>query len=93
MDPYPSSERDAARSPASDGGTPTRVWVVRAAVVYFALATAALVAPVHTWLGDHIEPRVAGLPWSLVWVLLIILANFVVLALLHRARVVDHRES
>lgn len=64
----------------------------RLALGYFAVSVAALVWPIYPWLGNHIEPRVLGLPWSLVWVLLVITANFLVLALLYRLKVVDHRE-
>ncbi len=62
------------------------------AIGWFVLSTLALVWPVYPWLGNHVEPRVLGLPWSLVWVLLIIAANFAVLLLLYRLRVVDDRE-
>jgi len=64
----------------------------RAALVWFALSTVALVAPVFHALGNHIEPRVFGLPWSLVYVLGIIAANFAVLVLLYRANVIDSDE-
>lgn len=57
------------------------------------LSTLALVWPVYPWLGNHIEPRVLGLPWSLVYVLLVIAANFAALALLYVFRVVDDRET
>jgi len=69
-----------------------RAWGTGLAVAWFVLSTAALVWPVYPWLGNHIEPRVLGLPWSLVWVLLVIAANFAVLLLLYRLRVVDDRE-
>lgn len=65
---------------------PRSRWIARGAIAYFALSTAALVAPVYTWLGNTIEPRVLGLPWSLVWVLGVVLANATVLALLYRGR-------
>jgi hypothetical protein len=64
----------------------------RLSLLYFALATASLVWPIYPWLGNHIEPRVFGLPWSLAWVLIVIVCNFVVLALLFRLRVIDDRE-
>ena len=64
----------------------------RLAVAWFVLATASLVWPLYPLLGDHVEPRVLGLPWSLVWVLLVIAANFGVLLLLYRFRLVDDRE-
>lgn len=54
-----------------------------AAIAYFAVSTVMLVGPVYGWLGNSIEPRVLGLPWSLVYVLVVIAANFVVLAILH----------
>lgn len=61
-------------------------------LLYFALATASLVWPIYPWIGNHIEPRVLGLPWSLVWVLIVITGNFAVLAALFRLRVIDDRE-
>ena len=39
--------------------------------------------------GDHVEPRVFGLPWSLVWVLGVIVINTAVLGALYLARAVD----
>jgi hypothetical protein len=65
----------------------------RLAVAYFGLSTALLVAPLFTVLGNRVEPRVLGLPWSLVYVLLVVTANFVVLALLYRARVADDEDD
>ena len=65
---------------------------LRLAVAWFVLSTALLVWPLYPWLGNHVEPRVLGLPWSLVYVLLVIAANFGALALLYRFRVVDDRE-
>lgn len=64
----------------------------RLAAAWFLLSTLALVWPVYPWLGNHVEPRVLGLPWSLVYVLLVIAANFGALALLYRFHVVDDRE-
>lgn len=61
-------------------------------VLYFALATACLVWPIYPWLGNRIEPRVMGLPFSLVWILAIISSNFVVLLVLYRLRLVDAEE-
>lgn len=49
--------------------------------------------PIYPWLGNHVHPRVFGLPWSLVWVLLVVAANAVVLNVLYRRRLVDHRED
>lgn len=48
-----------------------------------------LIAPVFTELGNHIYPRVFGLPWSLVYVLGVIAVNFAVLGFLYRARLID----
>lgn len=56
----------------------------RAAIAYFVLSTCVLVAPVYTVLGNRIEPRVLGLPWSLVYVLGVIAANFGVLLWMYR---------
>jgi hypothetical protein len=64
----------------------------RLAVLWFLLSTALLVWPVYPWLGNHVHPRVLGLPWSLVWVLLVIAANFAALLLLYWLRIVDDRE-
>ena len=63
----------------------------RLSLLYFALATAALVSPIYPWLGNRIEPRVFGLPWSLTWVLIVIVCNFAVLLVLFRLRVIDDR--
>jgi hypothetical protein len=64
----------------------------RLAALWFLLSTALLVWPVYPWLGNHVHPRVLGLPWSLVWVLLVIAANFGALLLLYWLRVVDDAE-
>lgn len=68
-------------------------WIGRGAIVYFALSTVALVAPVYTWLGNAIEPRVLGLPWSLVYVLAVVIANSIVLAALYLGRWIDDAEA
>jgi hypothetical protein len=68
------------------------LWVGRTALVWFAISTALLVAPLYTWLGNTIEPRVLGLPWSLVYVLGIVLVNSCVLAVLYVGRWIDHAE-
>jgi len=67
-------------------------WPTRLSLAYFALATAALIWPIYPRFGDHIEPRVFGLPWSLTWILIVIACNFAVLSLLYRLRVIDDRE-
>ena len=64
----------------------------RGAVGWFVLSTVALVAPVYTAVGNSIEPRVLGLPWSLVYVLLVVVANTAVLAWLYVGRKVDSAE-
>lgn len=61
-------------------------------MLWFVLTTATLVWPIYPWLGNHVHPRVLGLPWSLVWVLGVIAANFGALLLFYRFRVVDDRE-
>jgi hypothetical protein len=63
--------------------------IARAAPLFFVATTALLVWPLYPWLGDTIEPRVLGLPWSLVYVLLVILVNAAVLTGLYMARVID----
>jgi hypothetical protein len=63
--------------------------VARVALGYFALSTVALVAPVYTALGNAIEPRVLGIPWSLAYVLGVVLLNATVLAVLYAGRWVD----
>ncbi len=65
----------------------------RLAVLYFVASTLMLVWPIYPWLGNHVEPRVVGLPWSFAYVLGVVFANFVVLAWLHAARVVDDPPS
>ena len=64
----------------------------RVAVGWFVLSTVFLVAPVYTAIGNAIEPRVLGLPWSLVYVLLVVVANTAVLAGLYGGRQVDSAE-
>lgn len=76
--------------PTPDSGKPL---LERLAVAYFVLSTLFLIAPVYTVLGNRVEPRVLGLPWSLVYVLLVVVANFIVLALLYRARIADDDED
>jgi hypothetical protein len=62
------------------------------AALWFVFSTALLVWPIYPWVGNHVHPRVLGLPWSLVWVLLVIATNAVVLNVLYRRRLVDDRE-
>ena len=65
---------------------------VGVALGYFVASTVVLIAPVYTWLGNRIEPRVLGLPWSLVYVFVVIALNCAVLAGLYAGRVIDHEE-
>lgn len=69
-----------------------RKWAARLAALYFALASACLVSPIYPWLGNRVEPRVFGLPFSLSSILAVILANFVVLNVLYRLELIDARE-
>ena len=69
-----------------------RRWAARLAALYFALATACLVSPIYPWLGNRVEPRVFGLPFSLTSILAVVLANFVVLIVLYRLELIDARE-
>lgn len=72
---------------------PQRSVATRWAVVYFAGSTATLISPLYFAWGNRIHPRVVGLPWSLVAVLLVIALNFLVLAWLYWRRLVDDEES
>ncbi|MBK6920169.1 MAG: hypothetical protein IPH07_22405 [Deltaproteobacteria bacterium] len=72
-----------------------RAWrraLARVGLVYFAASTVLLVAPAYALLGNHVEPRVLGLPWSLVYVLIVVALNCGALALLYVLRCVDDRE-
>lgn len=60
---------------------------------YFVASLFALIWPVYPALGNHIEPRVLGIPWSFAYVLLVIASNFVVLTLAYRARIVEEDAS
>jgi cytochrome bd-type quinol oxidase subunit 2 len=68
---------------------PARRWLQTAAVAYFVAATLMLVWPLFGPLGNHVEPRVMGMPWSMTYVLVIISTNFLVLVWLYRRRIVD----
>ena len=67
--------------------------IARVAPLVFVATTALLVAPLYPWLGDSIEPRVGGLPWSLVYVLLVIVVNAAALTGLYLGRVIDAGED
>ncbi|MFO0637028.1 MAG: hypothetical protein U0168_29710 [Nannocystaceae bacterium] len=64
----------------------------RVGLGFFVLSTAMLITPVFPWLGNHIEPRVLGLPWSLVYVLGVVAIDCLALAGLYVLRAVDHAE-
>jgi len=67
--------------------------IARVAPLFFLATTALLVWPLYPWLGNAIEPRVLGLPWSLVYVLLVIVVNAVALTWLYLARVIDAEDD
>ncbi len=67
--------------------------IARVAPLFFVVSTAFLVWPLYPWLGDSIEPRVLGVPWSLVYVLVVIVVNAAVLTGLYMARVIDSGEG
>lgn len=62
------------------------------AALLFVVTTAFLVWPLYPWLGDHVEPRVLGLPWSLTYVLLIVGVNTIALTALYVTRAIDADE-
>lgn len=66
-----------------------RARIRRLLAAYFVFSGLALVWPLHGWLGNHVEPRVLGLPWSFAYVLAIVVANFGVLAFAYRRRWID----
>ena len=75
------------------GGSTARNRHVVLTCAYFALATLALIHPMFTWLGDRIEPRFMGLPFSLVYVLGWIGLNTAVLIWMYRARLIAAEED
>ena len=81
----------SAKSANAHPGARTRA--VRLALAYFAVATAMLVWPVFPLLGNHVEPRLFGLPWSMTYVLGIVVCNFGVLVWLYRRRLIDEPED
>lgn len=66
--------------------------LARLSPLLFVATTAALVWPAYPLLGDHIEPRVLGLPWSLVYVLAVLALNTVALTALYLSRAIDDVE-
>ena len=65
---------------------------IQLSVGYFLLSLLALIWPIFPAVGNAVHPRVLGLPWSLVYVLGIVVLNAAVLAALHRSGIVDARE-
>lgn len=63
------------------------------ALLLFAATTACLVWPLYPLLGNSIEPRILGLPWSLTYVLLIIGVDAVALVFLYYTRAIDAAEA
>jgi hypothetical protein len=70
-----------------------RPLLARVAPLFFIATTALLVWPLYPWLGNAIEPRVFGLPWSLVYVIGIIVVDAAALTALYLLRVVDAEED
>ena len=75
------------------GAVLRRSLLARVAPLFFIATTALLVWPLYPWLGDTIEPRVLGLPWSLMYVVGVILIDAVALTALYLLRVVDAEED
>lgn len=59
-------------------------WRHRLFGVYCAVCLGAVVWPGYAWLGNRIEPRILGLPFSLTWVIVWVLLTFGVLAIYDR---------
>jgi predicted PurR-regulated permease PerM len=77
--------------------TPTRpAYLARLApllsLLLFGTTTASLVWPLYPWLGNHVEPRILGIPWSLSYVILVIAVNTAALVALYMLRAVDASE-
>ena len=70
-----------------------RPLLARVAPLFFVATTALLVWPLYPWLGNTIEPRVFGVPWSLMYVLGVILLDAAALTALYLLRVVDAEED
>ena len=67
---------------------PTRLRVI-STLLWFVASLMLLVGPGFAWWGNHATPRVLGLPWSHAWVWGIVVANFVVLVVVHTTRWLD----
>ncbi len=70
-----------------------RSLLARVAPLFFIATTALLVWPLYPLLGNAIEPRVFGLPWSLVYVIGVIVVDAAALTALYLLRVVDAEED
>ena len=75
------------------GAVLRRSLLARVAPLFFIATTALLVWPLYPWLGNAIEPRVLGLPWSLSYVIGVILIDAAALTALYLLRVVDAEED
>lgn len=73
--------------PHAAGGVPRARRSDRARHVAFAayvvVCLAALTWPGYAWLGNSIEPRLLGIPFSLAWVIGWVLLTFAALAIYH----------
>jgi hypothetical protein len=75
------------------GAVIRRPLLARVAPLFFVATTALLVWPLYPWLGNAVEPRVLGLPWSLTYVIAVIVLDAAVLTALYLLRVVDAEED
>jgi len=64
-------------------------WRILVTLAWFLASAMLLVGPGFAVWGNAATPRVAGLPWSHAWVWGIVVANFLVLVLLHASRWLD----
>jgi hypothetical protein len=62
------------------------------ALLLFVVATAFLVWPLYPWLGNSVEPRVLGLPWSLTYIVLVVAVDTTALVVLYVTRAIDADE-
>jgi len=58
-------------------------WPERLFTLFVLACLAALTWPGYAWLGNRIEPRVMGLPFSLAWVVGWVVATFVAMLCYH----------
>lgn len=89
--PPPGEECYDAPVPPPAAHSPSRL-VQPLAALLFVVATAFLVWPIYPWLGNSIEPRVLGLPWSLAYVLMVIAVDTTALVILYLTRAIDAAE-